>query len=138
MFWFRVLQFMLLAIGTTLVCALVPMCFPFEWMASIHQWLGLGELPESAITSYLARSTSLMYAVHGSVMFYVGWHLRQHLSMIPFFALLNVLIGLILIGIDLGSGMPMYWTVSEGPMVSVGGIVLFWLHSKAKTELPEN
>jgi len=61
-------------VGVGLLLATVAVFLPVSQMAIMHRWLGLGEFPDAPITIYLARSTSLLYAMHGAVMFYVAWH----------------------------------------------------------------
>ena len=60
-------------VGVGLMSAIIPVFFPVDLMATLHQWLGvwgeLGDFPDAPITIYLARSTSLLYALHGAVMF---------------------------------------------------------------------
>ena len=67
--------------------AIVPVFFPVALMATLHQWLGvggeLGEFPNAPITIYLARSTSLLYAMHGAVMFYVAWQFDRCQLLVP-------------------------------------------------------
>ena len=57
------LRWLLAIIGCGLMVATIPLFFPVALMATIHGWLGLGEFPEAPIAIYLARSTSLLYAV---------------------------------------------------------------------------
>lgn len=42
--------------GVILLTALIPAVMPFPWMQEIHRQLGMGELPEGPIMSYLTRS----------------------------------------------------------------------------------
>ena len=42
----------------------IPAIFlPYSWMNAIHDFMGLGDLPNAPIVSYLARSLSLFYAL---------------------------------------------------------------------------
>jgi hypothetical protein len=41
---------------------------PYSWMNAIHQWLGLGVLPDAPVAGYLARSTSAFYAMLGGLL----------------------------------------------------------------------
>ena len=77
----KCLRILLGVIGVGLLVATAAVFLPVEWMAAIHRWLGLGEFPDSPITIYLARSTSLLYAVHGFLMLYTAIHLHQYLSL---------------------------------------------------------
>src|SRR5580704_7377115 len=61
------LKILLRIIGVLTLFALVGMFMPKSWMASTHQWLGLGELPDAPIVENLARSVSAFYALFGAV-----------------------------------------------------------------------
>jgi hypothetical protein len=55
-----------------LLLAAPRVLLPFAWMDAVHrEVLGLGSLPELPITKYMARSLSLVYAMHGVVVFFV-------------------------------------------------------------------
>lgn len=98
---------------------------PFEWMDSTHRWLGMGELPRAPIVGYLARSVSGLYAFHGAFLLFVSLDVRRYLPLIRFVGLVGIFMGAILVGLDLASGMPVWWTTVEGPFVIVlSGIVL--------------
>ena len=97
---FKNLRILLGVIGAGLLFATAAVFLPVEWMANAHRWLGLGEFPDSPITVYLARSTSLLYAVHGFLMLYTAIHLRQYLPLAKVFGYLHFVIGLTMLGID--------------------------------------
>ena len=129
--WLRLL---LAVIGCGLMVATIPVFFPVSWMAGIHEWLGLGKFPEAPITIYLARSTSLLYAVHGSLMLFVSFNLERYGPLVPLFGWLHVIIGLVMLGIDLTAPMPWYWTAVEGIPIAIAGLVIVGLHKKWKVE----
>ena len=118
---------LLALMGAVLVIAFVPMLFPLDWMEWIHGKLGLGEFPEGPLVAYLTRSTSMMYGVHGLLMFLVGWKIQKYWDLVPVFGVLHVLIGAIVLGIDLSAPMPWYWTAAEGgPIMLAGLLIYFW------------
>ena len=137
---FKTLRVLLAAIGTGLLLAAFAVLLPVHWMAIAHQWLGLGEFPAEPITIYLARSTSLLYAVHGFLMLYVAIHLDQHFALAKVFGYLHVVIGFTMLAIDLTAPMPWYWTAIEGPPVAFTGAVIAWLAtaSEAATNREDN
>ena len=123
---------LLMVSGAFLILATVPIFFPVELMDKIHQWLMGEEMPVSPITIYLARSTSLMYAVHGFVMFYTGYKVTESWGMVKLLGFLHLFIGFTMIWVDINAGMPMYWTAAEGgPIAGLGGLILF-LWNKGK------
>ncbi len=122
------LRLMLAVVGCGLMVATVPIFFPVSWMATIHGWLGLGDFPAAPITMYLARSTSLLYAVHGCLMLFVSFDLDRYWPIVPVFGWLHVVIGLVMFGIDLTSPMPWYWTAVEGIPIAIAGLLIIWLY----------
>lgn len=126
------LQRLLIVIGLGLMVATFPVFFPVGLMATIHGWLGLGEFPDFPITVYLARSTSLLYAVHGVIMFTAGMRIKELHSLVPLLGWIHVVIGLCMLGIDVTAGMPWYWTAFEGIPISLAGGLILWLWSRSK------
>ena len=100
---------LLLVSGSFLLLAIVPIFFPVTLMNTIHGWLGLGEMAQTPIVIYLARSTSILYAVHGAVMVYTGLKIERLWPMVMLLGVLHVAIGLTLIGVDINAGLPLYW-----------------------------
>ena len=128
--WLRVL---LALLGCGLLLATVPIFFPVSLMATIHGWLALGEFPDRPITIYLARSTSLLYAIHGLLILIVSFNLERYWPLVPVFGWLHVVIGLLMLGIDLTAPMPWYWTAAEGIPISIAGLVIIWLYRQANS-----
>jgi hypothetical protein len=95
-------------------------------MAQFHEMLGLGEMKVQPILVYLARSTSLLYFVHGIVTVYVGIQIERLWPMARILGALHVVIGLLMIYIDLNAGLPIYWTCGEGgPIAALGALIVF-------------
>ena len=108
------LRWLMLIVGCGLMVAYLFVLMPGSQMQAIHQWLGLGEFPDRPISFYLARSTSLLYGIHGTLMFLVGLRMEKYHSLAPVFGWLHVVIGLCMLGVDLTAGMPWWWTSFEG------------------------
>lgn len=133
----RFLALLLRACGLIDCLALVVAVMPAAWIASLHAHLNIGSFPTDTITHYLARSSSLMYAVHGILLIIVSFDINRYLSIIKLLAVVAVVHGLILIGIDANTGMPWWWTVTEGPLlIAWGTLVLIigaWQSARATT-----
>ena len=125
------LKWILILSGLFLMTAFTTTLLPARWMAVAHEWLGLGKFPESPVTFYLARSTSLLYGVHGLLMFYTGLTIELHWRFVSVFGWLHVVMGSSMILIDLTSGMPTWWTAIEGPPVAILGVVILALLQRA-------
>ncbi len=132
----RTLALVLRAVGLVAFLVIVPTFMPFAWMGAIHEWLGLGHLPDATIVPYLARSTSLLYAAHGAVVVYVSFDVRRYLPALSLLAWVPGLCGLSLLWIDVTAGMPWFWTVSEGPCLLLAAGVVAWLTRRIKAEAP--
>jgi hypothetical protein len=118
-----------------LLTALFPMVMPFEWMEATHRWLGMGELPAGPIVGYLTRSCSLLYAIHGALLFYVSLNVRNLLPLIRFLAALGIAFGLGMLALDCAVRMPWYWIIGEGPLIAAMGAVFWWLAGRTKRDI---
>lgn len=117
---------LLVVSGAFLVLATLPVFFPVSLMQQLHEMLGLGEMPDAPIVTYLARSTSIMYAVHGFVTVFTGLKVERLWPMVWLLGLLHAGIGLLMIYVDISAGMPLYWTLGEGaPICGLGLFILY-------------
>jgi hypothetical protein len=120
------------ALMTGLAFLTVPL--PVESMASTHRWLGLGELPRAPIVYYLARSLAAFYGLHGVLLFLLSTDVARYAPIISYVAVMNVLLGLMLVAIDVHAGLPVWWIVCEGPPVVLTGIAIALLNRSAARE----
>jgi hypothetical protein len=94
-------------------------------MNAIHQWLGMGDLPAEPVVGYLARSTSAFYAVLGGLLWVLSCDLHRHRPVLCYLGAAIVLVGLMLLGADLLEGMPLWWSLLEGPFnITFGTAIL--------------
>ncbi len=119
-------------LGGAALCAIPAVFFPYSWMNAIHGYFGLGELPDAPIVSYLARSLSMFYAMFGAVSIYAARNVRRHRSLVTLLAVMSPMLGVTLWGIDFLSGMPLHWTMVEGPFAITVGLVVLWLQRQAQ------
>jgi len=126
---------LLLRIGGAVTClAFLAMFLPVEWMAATHQWLGLGEFPRAPIVEYLARSIAALYGFHGVLLFIVARDPGEHLTIVKYVGVMNIVFGLLMTGIDVNAGMPAHWTLTEGPPIIIFGVSVLYL----SRSLPES
>ena len=120
-------------IGCGLLVATIAVFLPVNLMARIHGQLGLGVFPFEPITIYLARSTSMLYAVHGFLMLFVSFDMKRYWPLVPVFGWLHIVMGLTMFFVDLTTPMPMFWIVGEGIPIAIAGqiIVSLWRKSNA-------
>jgi hypothetical protein len=124
----RALVLLLRLAGCTTVSAFLAIFLPVEWMASTHRWLGLGEFPRAPVVDYLARSIAALYGFHGLLLLVVSSDIARYRTIVSFVGAMNVLFGVIVFAIDVHAGLPLAWTVLEGPPIALFGIVLALLN----------
>ena len=120
----RLFKLFLRIIGTAALLALVAVVMPYSWMNAIHQSLGMGRLPDQPVVGYLARSTSAFYAFFGGLLWLVSFDLRRHRPVLCYMGAATVLFGITLFAVDLLEGLPLYWSLFEGPINMVFGVVI--------------
>ena len=118
------LRLLLRLFGTSSLLALIFVAAPHSWMSSLHSDLGLGRMPDSPVVWYLARSTSAFYALVGGLFWVVSFDLRRHRPVLVYLGRAVALLGLALLVIDWAEGLPLFWTVWEGPIVIALGLVI--------------
>lgn len=118
-----ILTWMLRLVGGMLVCALIPMLFPLSWMSSINDLLGLSSFHTSPLVSYLTRSVSALYAMHGALAILLSTDLKRYQPIIVGYFGFDAIFGLIVTAIDWEAGLPWYWTLCEGPPVFVFSLI---------------
>ena len=132
----RLLVWLLRLFGASTLTALGAVFMPHDWMNLIHQRLGMGELPHLPIVGYLTRSISALYALHGALLIFLSLDVRRYLPLVRFLGAASVVMGVLLLGLDLAVGMPVFWTVAEGPPVVALGLVILVLARRVKAWTP--
>jgi hypothetical protein len=114
-------------LGTLDLLALLAALSPRPWIVLAHEWCGLGSLPDGPTVGYLFRSSSLLYALHGAMIWFVAGDVTRYWPLIRFLAVLAVIHGAILVGIDFAEGLPDWWRWAEGPGFAATGAIVLWL-----------
>ncbi len=120
----RLLAVLLRLAGVTMMTAFFAILLPVDWMASTHEWLGMGPFPRSPVVDYLARSVAALYGFHGLLLVLVSRDPGYYRAIIDYIAFVNVAFGAIVLGIDVHAGMPTLWTWFEGPPIALFGIIV--------------
>ena len=131
----RILVWLLRISGVIMLSALGAVVMPYDWMNVIHQQQGLGELPHIPIVGYLTRSISALYSLHGTLLVFIASDLRRYLPVVRFLALAGGVFGAMMLAVDFGVGMPLPWTIGEGPWIIVLSGVIFWLAGRVRFEV---
>jgi hypothetical protein len=126
------LQLLLRLAGVITCSAFLAMFLPADWMASTHQWLGLGEFPRSPVVDYLTRSVAALYGFHGALLLLIARDPARYRTIVQFVAVMNIVFGAIMLLIDLHAGLPWWWTLGEGPPIVAFGVVIAVLNRSVK------
>lgn len=130
------LTLLLRVTGAVLVTAFGAVLLPTDWMTATHRWLGMGEFPDVPLTDYLVRSVSALYGFHGVLLFLVAGDPVRHLRIVRYVGVMDIVFGLMMLSIDLHAGMPIIWTMMEGPPLVGAGVFVLYLLGRA-TVKPE-
>ncbi len=118
--------------GAILLLALPGAFLPTDWMAAVHEWAGLGEFPRRTVVEYLTRSLSALYATWAPLYLYVASDIRRYLSLLAFLAIFKFFFALGMTVLDVSLGMPVFWTLGEGPAIMIFSVAQFWLARRAQ------
>jgi hypothetical protein len=132
----RLLALLLRLGGAVLCTAFLAMFLPTAWMASTHEWIGLGAFPRSAVVEYLTRSIAALYGFHGVLLFIIARDVVRFAAIVRYIGVMNVLFGSMMTVIDLDAGMPTLWTLFEGPPVVGMGAAILYLSQSIPRERP--
>lgn len=113
--------------GIILITAFAAVLLPYETMADIHKYIGLGDLPDVPILDYLARSVSLFYGIHGVIVIYISFNLLRYLQILKLLCYCGFLFGIALFFIDIKAPMPEGWAFTEGPLILSLNLVIYIL-----------
>ncbi len=110
-----------------MLLAFLAVVMPADWMASIHRRLGLGELALTPLFEYLLRSISFLYGCLGALFVLVARDLQRYGLLIQCLGVMFMVLGVVILVIDLEAGMPLFWTLWEGPPAFGVGLALVLL-----------
>lgn len=121
------LTWLLRAIGVLDLLSFAAVVMPRSLMVTIHSQLGIGELPAEPIVGYLARTASMFYGFTGVLLLFLSTDVVRFRDVIRFVAVCGMVAGLIVLGVDLAEGMPVWWIALEGPCCGLLAATVWWL-----------
>jgi len=127
------LQIFLKVFAIAPMTAIFAAMLPVDVMDRVHRLIGLGPLPEGPIVVYLARSTSLFYALHGVLLWYLASDLRRYAALFRFYLRVSLLFAVGIFLTDLTAGLPPRWTYAEGPFVAAFVVLVMWMFRVAES-----
>lgn len=135
-FWLKLLLFVW---GFPPVLAIVPFLMPMSWMAAVHEWIGMGVLPDKPIVDYLARYASAMSALYGFLLLLLMTNVRRYAPVITLQAIAIIVFSGVGVIFAWRAGMPSWWIIMD--VVSCWGFcgAMLWLQTKIPpADLKEN
>ncbi len=124
------LVFLLRLAGTWLLLAWGALFMPESWMISMHQSLSLGDWPGGPLTTYLARSVSMLYGFIGLMSLFISQDARRYLPLIRFSCGIGLPLGPIMFAVGVYSGMPWLWAIVEGLCILIFCVLILWAVAK--------
>ena len=128
----KLLVLLLRALGILLLLALPAVIMPFSCMKEVHRWLGMGELPQTPIVDYLARSLSALYAAHGFLLLFLARDLHRYLPLVKLLLWVALVFGAGMLAVGIHAGMPRSWIVCEGPFVVALSLAMLGLSRRVQ------
>jgi hypothetical protein len=126
----RWLKILLWLFGGPAALAIFPLVMPRSWMGGVHEWLGLGLLPDKPIVEYLARYASAFSAFYGFLLLLLATDVHRYARVITFQAVM--VMGLSALGAFLGfrAGMPAWWMIGDVASCWVCCGAMLWLQKR--------
>lgn len=123
----RVQSWVLRLAGAVEVLAFFAVVMPRSWMEASHVWLGLGELPQGAVTMFMIRQASYAYGMHGVSLWVLAADTDRFRPLVLLNAVSFLLAAPVFLIIDYTSGMPHWWTAADTLGCASFGAALLWL-----------
>jgi len=123
----RVLVWLLRLAGATELLAFIAVVMPRSWMEISHVWLGLGEMPHGPLLMFMIRQASYTYGVHGLSLWLIASDVKRFRPFVIFNGVAFLVAAPVFLLIDLTSGMPLWWAVSDPGSCGLFGVALLSL-----------
>ena len=123
----RLLVWLLRLAGATELLAFIAVVMPRSWMEISHAWLGLGEMPDGPLLMFMIRQASYTYGVHGLSLWLIASDVKRFRPFVIFNGIAFLLAAPVFLLIDLTSGMPLWWVISDPGSCGLLGAALLSL-----------
>src|ERR1044072_6567275 len=123
----RLLVWLLRLAGATELLAFIAVVMPRSWMEIANAWLGLSPMPHGPLLMFMIRQASYTYGVHGISFWLIASDGKRFRSFVVFNVVAFLIAAPVFLLIDLTSGMPLWWAVSDPGSCGLLGAALLWL-----------
>jgi hypothetical protein len=130
------LKALLYAYGGICVVAFFPFVMPQRWMAAVHEWLGMGALPDKPIVEYLARATSALCGFYGGLLLLLASDVRRYAAVIRYQAIALIAIATVAVFFNFKAGLPLWWVIND--FVGVWGPCAAMLYLQKRVAAADN
>lgn len=113
--------------GATEVLAFIAVVMPRSWMEIANTAIGLGPMPDGPLLMFMIRQASYTYGVHGLSLWLIASDVERFRAFVVFNGIAFLLAAPVFFLIDLTSGMPLWWAVSDPGSCGLFGAALLWL-----------
>lgn len=123
----KLLVWLLRIAGATEILAFIAVVMPRSWMEIANASVGLGEMPDGPLLMFMIRQASYTYGVHGLSLWLLATDVERFRPFIIFNGIAFLIAAPVFVLIDLSSGMPLWWTVSDPLSCGLLGAALLLL-----------
>jgi hypothetical protein len=123
----RLELWLLRVMGSVELGAFVAVVMPRAWMESAHEWLGMGAMPEGAVVDFTIRQASFTYGLHGILLWLLSLDIERYRPLVVFTGVSYAVAGPVFLAIDVSAGLPLFWSIAEGPGCFFFGVALLWV-----------
>lgn len=123
----KLLVWLLRIAGATEILAFIAVVMPRSWMEIANASVGLGEMPDGPLLMFMIRQASYTYGVHGLSLWLLATDVERFRLFIIFNGIAFLIAAPVFVLIDLSSGMPLWWTVSDPLSCGLLGAALLLL-----------
>jgi hypothetical protein len=122
--WRRLQARVLRLVGAVEVLAFGAVFLPSDWMATVHSWMGLAEMPKGPVFDSVMRQVSFSYGLHGVALLFLAADVARYQPLVVLTAVGYLLAAPVFVAVDLGNGMPWTWTAGNGGSCLLVGSLL--------------
>src|ERR1700752_4578770 len=127
----RLLVWLLRLAGAVEMLAFIAVVMPRSWMENSNAWLGLEAMPSGPLLMFMIRQASFTYGVHGLSLWLIATDVQRFRPFIVFNAFAFLIAAPLFLVIDLTSGMPLWWALSDPSSCGLFGAALLFLSRPA-------
>jgi hypothetical protein len=132
--WALLQAWVLRMVGVVEMLAFGAVFLPRAWMESIHNGIGLTEMPKGPVFDSVMRQVSYTYGVHGVALWIIAADVGRYRPFVILTTIGYLLAGPVFFLVDLANGMPWSWIVGNGgSCLLIGTLLLGLLYGERTT-----